>query len=169
MKSSCPPLLLLPLAMLPLSIAAAPSDSATKLETVIVIGEKTQRSLMQTSSSLALFDDEDLARRAGLNTMGNLLEIIPNLVGVEPSNLAPAVRGADGTGPAQGADAFFAGTRPRLNYQIDGRSLSYNEAVFSDSTLWDVERVEVFRGPQSTLQGRNAIAGAVVIKTRAPS
>lgn len=169
MKPSRRQLLLLPLAILSLPVSAAPADTAPKLETVIVIGEKTHRSLMETSSSLALFDDEDLARRAGLNTMGNLLEMIPNLVGVEPSNLAPAVRGADGTGPAQGADAFFAGTRPRLNYQIDGRSLSYNEAIFSDSTLWDVERIEVFRGPQSTLQGRNAIAGAVVVKTHAPS
>src|SRR3546814_364504 len=99
----------------------------------------------------------------------SILDHIPNFTTAETTNLAPAVRGVDGTGPAQGADAFFAGTRPRLNYQVDGRTLTYNESIFSDATLWDVERVEVFRGPQSTLQGRNAVAGAIVVKTNDPT
>lgn len=150
-------------------LADTPKQASPGLETITVIGEKTERSLMDTASSVAVFDDKDFARRAGLDTASDILKNIPNLVGSEPSNLAPAVRGTDGTGPAQGADAFFAGTRPRLNYQVDGRTLSYNESIFSDSTLWDVERVEVFRGPQSTLQGRNAIAGAVVIRTKSPT
>lgn len=140
----------------------------TKLESVSVYGEKTERSINQTSSSVSVSDEKELQRRA-MDTTSDVLAHIPNLVTSEPTNLAPAVRGVDGTGPAQGADAFFAGTRPRLNYQVDGRTLSFNEAIFTDSTLWDVERVEVFRGPQSTLQGRNAIAGAVVIRSKLPT
>jgi outer membrane receptor protein involved in Fe transport len=124
---------------------------------------------MDTSSSVEVLDSDEIRRRAGLETTSDILAIVPNLVSTETSNFAPAVRGADGTGPAQGADAFFAGTRPRLNYQVDGRTLSYNESIFSDATLWDVERVEIFRGPQSTLQGRNAVAGAIVVKTRDPA
>src|SRR3546814_10882597 len=80
-----------------------------------------------------------------------------------------AVRGLDGTGPASGANAFFAGTRPRLNFQLDGRTLTYNEAIYLDGLLWDVQQMEVYRGPQSTLQGRNAIGGVVAIKTADPT
>lgn len=149
--------------------ATAAKINLTRLETVTVIGEKVNRSLMDTASSVSVLDTNELTRRLGLNTTADVLNTIPNLVTTEPSNLAPAVRGTDGTGPAQGADAFFAGTRPRLNYQIDGRTLSYNESIFSDASVWDAERVEVFRGPQSTLQGRNAIAGAVVMATRKPT
>lgn len=145
----------------------APGESQ-RLEVIIVTGEKTQRSLMDTASSVSVLDSEALQRRPAIDTTADALNQVPNVVGVEPGNLAPAVRGSDGTGPASGADAFFAGTRPRLNYQVDGRTLSYNESIFSDATLWDVERIEVYRGPQSTLQGRNAIAGAIVTATRDP-
>jgi outer membrane receptor protein involved in Fe transport len=154
--------------------AADPFDNSSaqqqsSLETVLVYGEKTRRSLMDTASSVAVFGQDDIARRPGVATTSDLLDHIPNLVVTEPSNLAPAVRGVDGTGPAQGADAFFAGVRPRLNFQTDGRTLSYNEAIFSDATLWDIDRIEVFRGPQSTLQGRNSIGGAIVTRTKNPT
>src|SRR5690606_23147886 len=86
-----------------------------------------------------------------------------------PSSTAPAVRGIDGTGPGVGADAFFAGTRPRLSYQVDNRTLTHNEAIYLDGLLWDTQQVEVYRGPQSTLQGRNAIAGVVAVKTVDPA
>jgi outer membrane receptor protein involved in Fe transport len=157
------------------SIACAASAASTAAiaqlpapETVVITGEKIARSLMDTASSVEVLRGVDIEQR-GLDTTSGLLGQIPNLVVTETSNLAPAVRGLDGTGPAQGADAFFAGTRPRINFQVDGRTLSYNEVVFSDAALWDVDRVEVFRGPQSTLQGRNAIAGAIITRTRDPS
>jgi outer membrane receptor protein involved in Fe transport len=155
--------------------AAAKTDKAKDeaetytLAPLMVTGEKTERSIMDTASSVTVFDDEEIKRRPGVTQLTDILDHIPNFTTSETSNLAPAVRGVDGTGPAQGADAFFAGTRPRLNYQVDGRTLSYNESIFTDSMLWDVDRVEVYRGPQSTLQGRNSIAGAIVVKTKDPT
>jgi len=56
-----------------------------------------------------------------------------------------------------------------LNYQVDGRTLGFNESLFQDASLWDVDQVEVYRGPQSTLQGRNSVAGAIVINTAEPT
>jgi outer membrane receptor protein involved in Fe transport len=53
--------------------------------------------------------------------------------------------------------------------QIDGRPASYNEVTFGDSGLWDVDHVEILRGAQSTLQGRNAIAGTIITKTKDPT
>ncbi|HEX7762147.1 MAG TPA: TonB-dependent receptor plug domain-containing protein, partial [Cellvibrio sp.] len=144
-------------------------DEAPKIEEITVVGEKTSRSLRETASSVIATTEADLKKMPGVFSTNTLLDRIPNLVSTEPGNDAPAVRGIDGTGPASGANAFFAGTRPRLNYQIDGRTLGFNEALFQDTSLWDVSQVEVYRGPQSTLQGRNSIAGAIVVKTADPS
>lgn len=139
------------------------------LAPVTVTGERVARSIMETSTSVVVLDSETIEDRPRIDSTNDALARIPNVTTTGTTNFAPAVRGVDGTGPAQGADAFFAGTRPRLNVQVDGRPLSYNEVVFGDTALWDVEQVEVLRGPQSTLQGRNAIAGTVVTKTKDPT
>ncbi len=144
-------------------------QDVTVLEPVMVTGENTSRSLRDTASSVMVMRGEDLEGMPGVTTSNNVLDHIPNIVTVEPGNDAPAVRGVDGTGPASGANAFFAGTRPRLNYQVDGRTLGFNETLFQDTSLWDVSQVEVYRGPQSTQQGRNSIAGAIVIRTADPT
>lgn len=144
-------------------------DGDSDLQEIIVTAEKLGRSLMNTPASTVVLDHRELESRAGLITTRDLLETIPNVVLSGTGNTAPVIRGVDGTGASQGADAFFAGSRPRLNVQVDGRPLSYNEIVFGDSTIWDVQQVEVLRGAQSTLQGRNAIAGTVVTKTSDPT
>lgn len=139
------------------------------LEEVVVTSERRSRSIMDTATSVVVLDSTALEQRAGLDGANDLLSRIPNVTSTGTSNFAPAVRGVDGTGPAQGADAFLAGTRPRLNLQIDGRPASYNEVVFGDIGMWDVQQVEVLRGAQSALQGRNAIAGTLAIKTKDPT
>ncbi len=152
-----------------LTLAPEQGAGATVLAPVTVTGERFERSLMDTATSVVVQNAEDIEQRPDVESTNDLLERIPNVTSTGTTNLAPAVRGIDGTGPAQGADAFFAGTRPRLNVQIDGRPASYNEVAFGDVSLWDVEQVEVLRGAQSTLQGRNAIAGTVVVKSKDPT
>jgi iron complex outermembrane recepter protein len=144
-------------------------DVAGLAEAVIVRGARVSRSLLETAASVDVTSAAALEQRPLITSAVDLLTQVPNVTSTGTSNLAPAIRGADGTGPAQGADAFFAGTRPRLNIQVDGRPASYNEVVFGDSGLWDVEQVEMFRGAQSTVQGRNAMAGTLVVKTKDPT
>jgi iron complex outermembrane recepter protein len=144
-------------------------DVAGLAEAVIVRGARVSRSLLETAASVDVTSAAMLEQRPLLAGANDLLAQVPNVTTSGTSNLAPAIRGADGTGPAQGADAFFAGTRPRLNIQMDGRPASYNEVVFGDVGLWDVEQVEMFRGAQSTVQGRNAMAGTLVVKTKDPT
>lgn len=139
------------------------------LDPVTVTGERVTRPLSETAASVLVFDAEDLRDRPRIDTVKDAMADTPNVTVTGETNIAPAVRGIDGTGPTLGSYAFFAGVRPRLNVQVDGRPLSYNELVFGDVDLWDVDRVEVFRGPQSTLQGRNAIAGTVVVRTNDPT
>ena len=44
--------------------------------------------------------------------------------------------------------------------------MTYNELAFGPQSLWDMEQVEVWRGPQSYIQGRNAIVGAIVMTSK---
>lgn len=148
--------------------AQAPEDAA-ELPTVYVISEKSGRSIMNTATSAVVLDSDELEKSAGLNSAKDVLATIPNIVYVGTGNIAPAIRGIDSTGSAQGGDAFIAGTRARLNMQLDGRPMSYNEIVFGDSALWDTQQIEVLRGAQSTLQGRNALAGTIAIRTNDPT
>jgi outer membrane receptor protein involved in Fe transport len=52
---------------------------------------------------------------------------------------------------------------------VDGRPVSYNEFVFGTFPVWDANRIEVFRSPQTTTQGQNSIAGAIFVNTDDPS
>lgn len=148
---------------------ASAQDAPSTVDEIIVTGERANRTLRETASSVSVSTHDDIDRRAGVYSVNDLLERIPNLLATEPGNELPAVRGVDGTGPGGGPTAFFGGARPRFSYQVDGRTLSANEATFGDTSLWDIEQVEVYRGPQSTLLGRNAIAGVVAIKTADPT
>ena len=153
----------------PEAAPAQESDEATELPTVYVTSEKSGRSIMNTATSAVVLDSDELEKRAGVNSAKEVLASIPNVVYVGTGNIAPAIRGIDSTGSAQGGDAFIAGTRARLNMQLDGRPMSYNEIVFGDSVLWDTQQIEMLRGAQSTLQGRNAMAGTIAMRTNDPT
>ena len=140
-----------------------------RLATYTVKGEKVERNLSKTASSVAVFDSETIEQRVNINSGNELLTNIVNVMSTEGTNFAPTVRGIDGTGPARGGMAFFAGSRTRLAMLVDGRPAEFNELIFGDASMWDVEQVEFYRGPQSTLNGRNAIAGAMVVTTKNPT
>ncbi|QUG73804.1 TonB-dependent receptor [Erwinia sp. E602] len=137
--------------------------------TLIVTGEKSNRSIYDTGSSVKVFDKNAIDALPHAVEIRDIMQQIPNITDVGPGNDLPTVRGLDGSGPATGAGAFVTGNRPRINMSVDGRSLGYNEMAYSSQSLWDMDRAEVFLGPQSYVQGRNAIAGAVVMTTRNPT
>ncbi len=59
--------------------------------------------------------------------------------------------------------------RPCTTLIDDGRRDTYNEFVFGAAPVWDVNRVEVFRSPQTTTQGQNSIAGAIFVYSNDPT
>jgi iron complex outermembrane recepter protein len=140
-----------------------------ELEGIVVTGELIERPIEETANSAEVLDKKALEEKPALRTVRNVLELTPNVSVVTGTAKAPTVRGVDGTGPAENSNAFFAGSRPRLSWQVDGRPASYNEIIFGDAGIWDLERVEVLRGPQSTLVGRNAIAGTIIVETNDPT
>ncbi len=151
---------------------AAPPDEKTEtpivLEPLMISGDLIGRSWLETGTSVEVLNEKDLENRAGQNSVRDILENATNVTMPIGTGKGPTIRGIDGTGAAENANAFFAGSRARVGLNIDGRPANYNEIVFGNSALWDVERVELLRGPQSTLVGRNAIAGTLTIKTNDP-
>ena len=89
------------------------------------------------------------------------------------AGLAPLVTFSQNTGFAQltirgiGTNAVFAGSDPSSAVYVDGVYLARPAMVLAD--LLDIERVEVLRGPQGTLYGRNAVGGALNVITRQPT
>ncbi|MBX6392814.1 MAG: hypothetical protein IRY96_05040, partial [Burkholderiales bacterium] len=77
--------------------ADAPAD-ARELEKIIVTGEKVERPLEDTAPSVHVLDQRALIENPSLSTTNTVLEGIPNLTSTGTGNLAPAVRGVDGTG-----------------------------------------------------------------------
>jgi len=125
---------------------------------IIVTGERVGRPVRETTSSVAVFDRRNIDS-AGAHRVDQMLALIPN-VQLGNGSQGPAIRGLDTTGPLQALPAFLGGNRPRTTIVVDGRAVTYNEFVFGPAPLWDVERVEVYRSPQTTTQGVNSIAGA---------
>ncbi|AGT10385.1 TonB-dependent receptor [Paracoccus aminophilus] len=155
------------------ALAAGPAlaqdaDTIT-LETVVITGENLTRDLKETPTSVTVIGAGEIEQEK--QGKGSITEVVQGTANViYPDNVSlPIIRGIDAQGPHNGATAFFGGTVPRATINLDGHYLSYNEAFFSGTTTWDVESVEVFRGPQTTSQGANAIAGAIMVRTKDPS
>ncbi|WP_070971615.1 TonB-dependent receptor [Vibrio sonorensis] len=150
----------------PFGIAQESSDEkAQHFDTVVVIGEKLGGTLAENTSSVTIFDEQ--TDNGEDRTYYELLDRVPNVLNA-PSGVAH-IRGIDGRGPANGFLSYMTGATPRVNTTVDGVSESWTGEAFGKAGLWDVEQVEVYKGPQSTNQGRNSIGGAVVIKTKDPS
>ncbi|MEM7208471.1 MAG: TonB-dependent receptor [Pseudomonadota bacterium] len=143
-------------------------EVTAELDTLVVTGERVERSVQDTASSVVVFDEQRLSEQAGADRIEQLYDFVPNLQRGE-SDLGVSIRGQDSTGVLIGANAFLGGTRPRATLQVDGRVLNFNESIYGLTSIWDVEQIEIFRGPQTTTQGRNATAGAIFVETKDPT
>jgi iron complex outermembrane receptor protein len=143
-----------------------PSPTTDSAE-IIVTGERVKRSLRDTASSVSVASQREI-EAAAADRVDQMLALIPN-VQIGSGSEGPAIRGQDTTGALQALPAFLGGNRPRTTVIVDGRRNTYNEFVFGVTPAWDLNRIEVFRSPQTTTQGQNSIAGAIFIYTNEPS
>lgn len=144
---------------------AVGSDSPA-LETIIVIGEKTERDLLKTTSSVSVISSDDLYRTQRFS-LHEMLTDIPNVLAI--TGTVPDIRGVKGNGAAGGFNSISGGAKARVTTIIDGVAEPFVADFTGDSGIWDIEQIEVYRGPQSTSNGRNSIAGSIYIKTADPS
>lgn len=147
------------LATLPVVAFAQEVETAAEAE-IIVTGEKTERSLQETTSSVAVTTE----RRLEDENIQSVQEIYQRSANVAETYGASGftIRGIANQGIGAGGDA------PLATVYVDGTALPKEILAAAPTDTWDVQQVEIFRGPQSTLQGLNALAGAVVIRTRDP-
>lgn len=153
-----------------LTAVAAPvqaQEAPTSLPIVQVIGEKMGRSEQDSVTAVTVFTAEEVAAR-DKKTALDLVAEVPNVTIGEFGGVAN-IRGSNGAGPGFSSLAWKGATRARTATIIDGVSQVWTGGNLLSNGLWDVEQVEVLRGPQSTMQGRSAVGGAIVLKTRDPS
>ncbi|MEM1152527.1 MAG: TonB-dependent receptor [Pseudomonadota bacterium] len=129
------------------------------IDEVIVYGTKYNKTLQETIESVEVVTAEDFDKQAVFSLRDVLLQV-PN-VSFNRDLTDVSIRGVSGRGIAN------AGTGRTINVYVDGAPVS-GSGLTGAFNLWDVSQVEVLRGPQSTTQGRNALAGAIVVKTADP-
>lgn len=137
--------------------AGAPHDD----NEIVVTGEKANRTLQDTPASVQVVTSETIAAQ-NLNSVYDVLERTPNL-SVNGRRDSFTIRGIDAFNVSGGGDGALA------SVYLDGAVLPRAALTVGPLDLYDIAQVEVFRGPQSTVQGRNALAGAIIIRTADPT
>ncbi|CAN7333421.1 TonB-dependent receptor [Phenylobacterium sp. LjRoot225] len=144
--------------------ARAADAEAFQVGEVVVTGEKIDRSLKETTTAVTVLRHVDPNE---FRSPYDLASRVPNMLGTAAD--LPSIRGVTGSGPGGGIFTLMSGARPRVATLIDGLPETFGGQRYADVGLWDVDQVEVLRGPQSTTQGRNSLGGAIVVTTKDPT
>ncbi|MEM8988739.1 MAG: TonB-dependent receptor [Pseudomonadota bacterium] len=143
--------------------ATAQADEEKRAEDVIIVkGTKRSLDIQSTTDSIEVFSPERFEDDVVFD-LGEVLSRTPNtnLIGNRPGSITIRGIGRGGTDNAGPGNA--------INFFMDGVPLSGESLAIGGNSLWDVGQVEALRGPQSTIQGRNSIAGAVVVQSKKPT
>ncbi len=132
--------------------ASAQSDTAQG-DIIIVTAQLREQDPIEVPITLTTLSNEEL-ERFGLNEMDKLSRFVPGFVvqNQSPNNPGFVMRGIT-------SDSGTATAEPRVSVYQDGISISKSRGSYVE--LFDMERVEIAKGPQSTLYGRGALIGAV--------
>lgn len=141
----------------------APEDDNVGLEEIVVTAQKREQSLQDVPVAVTAVTQAALESNRVV-TVADLSGIAPNVT-VRPAaggtGIASfTVRGVNSYGVAPGSDK-------QVSLNLDGVYISSARGSIFD--IVDIQRIEILRGPQGTLFGRNATAGAVSIVTRDPT
>ena len=145
------------LATLGVSGAQAEETSGRQIEEVIVTAERQEASIQDTSISITAFTG-DFLDDFGIRNQEDLQNFVP----------ATTIQPYDATVRGVGRNFRALGGDPGVATYMNG---VYSEDLLTATaaTFWDVERIEVLRGPQGTLYGRNAVGGAINILYKQPT
>jgi iron complex outermembrane receptor protein len=141
---------------------AASADEPTTIEEVIITARKKAESLQDTPISVTAFTAQAI-ERAGIQDFGDVAQRTPGMQFGDFGDLKlspTSLRGIVGGSGSAGAD-------PAVGIYVDEIFLGQGAGASLD--LFDIERVEVLRGPQGTLFGRNTIGGVVNVTTKRPT
>jgi outer membrane receptor protein involved in Fe transport len=142
----------------------ARSDSG-QLEEIIVTAEKRESTVQTTPISLTAVSGRDIQDR-GLTDLGNLVQSVP---GVSIRSSGPGMTEFEMRGVAS-----TGGNSPTVGFYYDDTSLTSPSAanegkIVISPSLYDLNRVEVLRGPQGTLYGSGSMGGTIKVVPNAPN
>ena len=139
--------------------AANAQEHQDLLEEIVVTATKRTTSLQDTPLAISAFSMSKLEELDVRNT-DDLAAIVPGLdIGVSVGNTQMSLRGISN-------NSFFLAGDPTVAFHVDG--IYRGRQTGGMALYYDLERVEVLKGPQGTLYGRNATAGTINVITRRP-
>ena len=141
----------------------AQGTSNSAFEEIVVTAQRREQSIYDVPVAISAFSPETIERQ-GITDLVDLGKFVPNLnvtgfSAGHTSSANPFIRGI-------GLQDHLITTEPGVGVYVDGIYLG--RQVGQNWNLTNIERVEVLRGPQGTLYGRNSIGGAINIITRKP-
>ncbi|MDG2296967.1 MAG: TonB-dependent receptor [Gammaproteobacteria bacterium] len=128
------------------------------IEEITVTARKRVESLSEAPVSVKAFTSNEIAA-AGIKSAQDFIDLTPNVTLVQTQNAGNSFLTLRGVSQARNSDMSAA-------VLIDGVLMSNPTQL--NQALFDIEQIEVLRGPQGALYGRNAIGGAITISTREP-
>ncbi|RYY26667.1 MAG: TonB-dependent receptor [Sphingomonadales bacterium] len=145
-------------------VAEAQADDGG-LEEIIVTAQRREERLQDTPLSITALSSDALTSR-GIDNLGDISNFAPNLE-LHPTN-RPAGGGSAFAGYIRGVGTgdFQFPTDPGIGLYVDDVYIA--RSLGGLLSLEDIERVEVLKGPQGTLYGRNTIGGAINVVTTDP-
>jgi len=139
--------------------AGTPSASGSSLQEVVVTASRRASTVQKTPITINVISATDISR-SGVATLENVLENVPAV------NLQQNNKGYDVNIRGVGTSLDSASGDPGINTNLDGVYLRQSTEI--TSALFDIARIEVLKGPQGTLYGRNATGGVVNVLTNDP-
>ena len=133
-----------------------------ELDPVLVTGEKLQRGLEETFSGISVLDQDQLSN-AGLADLEDAFRLAANVGDADFLDAGFLIRGISSEGVAGPSGD------PLATVYVDGVPQTRNGARRGALGTWDLDQIEVWKGPQSTLSGRNALAGKIALQSSDPT
>ena len=142
------------------SATAQDGAGALNLGPIVVEGDLLQRTAQETTVSVAIFDGVELDQSPERDVF-ELFDRAANVNRAGPNSFS--IRGIDAFGVGGASGGLV------VNTEVDGVSLPVDVFQGGPYSTWDLQQVEVLRGPQTTRTGRNALAGAVIVRSNDPT
>ncbi|MDQ8193478.1 TonB-dependent receptor [Coraliomargarita sp. SDUM461004] len=136
------------------------------LESVVLTGQKAERSLQNTYDSYGFLSGQQL-EDFQIEDYREAMRMLANVQSVTAGggNSGFSIRGIN----SEGVSGAGSQLRPLASLVIDGATQSFEGARRGAHSMWDVKQLEVYRGAQSLQQGRNSLAGAIIVETNSPT
>ena len=142
------------------ALAQTSAPESSELEEVIVTAERRQVNLQDVPASATVLTAESLAAK-GIDNVIELQTVAPS-VAINTYNRSTFIN-IRGVGISQSAPT----SNPGVAYYVDGMFIPHEQ--FIAQSFYDIESIEVLRGPQGTLTGQNSTGGAIYVRTPPPN